>query len=305
MTFKSPGKLAILIGPDGRWFHENSPEFVAHLGDCDPDYDSTLFAVRNLGFVEFVRYDSLVEITVHPKNVKEPALCAVQNLVSASQAALFRIKHFERSWKSEILSSARDAAVRMFQLCAAVSSGDAAPLTSTWLADDRSDLVDSRSERRKSDRAILDWHENVSRRGDNTKVVAPDLATMLIKDSSYRFVLAISPVIENTVLLSYGAAFAKMLDLPPKTTAHLAMTKLIPTRFSEVFVRGCRSVIEQNAPARVEGEIDRDNGWRELFRAAFIPVGAEESAGARLAFGAFNSRRCRAQLDQPSGCLPI
>jgi hypothetical protein len=298
-------KFAILIGPDGRWFHENSPEFVAHLGDNNPDYDSTLFAVRNLGFVEFVRYDSLVEITVHPKQVKEPALCAVQSLVSASQAELFRIKHFERSWKSEILSSARDAAVRMFQLCAAFSSGDTAPLASTRLADDRSDLVDSRSERRKSDRAILDWHENVSRRGDDTKAAAPDLATMLIKDSSYRFVLAISPVIENTVLLSYGGEFAKRLDLPPKATAHLAMTKLIPTWFSEVFVRGCRAAIAQNAPARVEGEVDREDGWQELFRAAFIPVGAEVSAGGRLAFGAFDSRRCRGPFQKASTMTAI
>jgi hypothetical protein len=290
MTFKSPDKLAILIGPDGRWFHENSPEFLAHLGDCDPDYDATLFAVRNLGFVEFAHYDSrLVEITVHPRNVEGSTLRAVQNLVSLSRAELFIIKHFERSWKSEIASSARDAAIRMFQLCAA-SSGDRAPLTSTCLVEDQSDLAAGRGERRISDRAIADWHEHVSGRSDTAKVPAPDLATVLTRDSSYRFVLAISPVIENTVLLSYGAAVAKMLDLPPKTTAHLAMTKLIPTRFSEVFVRGCRAVIEQNAPARVEGEIDRDDGWRELFRAAFIPAGSAVNAGVRLALGAFNSR---------------
>ncbi len=288
-------KFALLIGPDGRWFHENSPEFLVYLGDCRPDYNTTLFAVRNLGFVEFVRYNStLVEITVHPRNVEESTLRTVQDLVLLSQAAIFRIRHFESSWKSEIASSAREAAVRMFQLCAAFNSGDCAPLASTCLVDDHGDLAGGRGERRMSDRAIVDWHEHVSRRDDNTSVHAPDLATMLIKDPSYRFVLLISPIIEDTVLLSYGAEFAKMLDLPPKTMPHLAMIKLIPTRFSEVFVRGCRAAIEQNAPARVEGEVDRDDGWRELFRAAFIPVGAEVSAGGRLAFGAFNSRRCRA-----------
>jgi hypothetical protein len=121
--------LAPLIGPDGRWFHENSPEFLSELGDLHPDFDSALFAIKNLGFIKFVRYGSLVEITMHPRNIEESALHAVQNLVSASHARLFRIKHFDRSWELEIVSSARDAVVRMFGLCADFNSNHFTPLT--------------------------------------------------------------------------------------------------------------------------------------------------------------------------------
>lgn len=153
-------KFAILIGPDGRWFHKHSPEFFAHLGDYNPDYDSILFAVRNLGYVEFVRYNSsLVEITLHPLNVENSTLQSVQNYISLSQAKLFMIRHLDCVWKSEIANSARDAIVKIFQLCA--DSGDRPAFRST-------ELVAICSERREAENAIGDWEESGCRGGDPT-----------------------------------------------------------------------------------------------------------------------------------------
>jgi hypothetical protein len=41
----------MLVTADGRWVSEGSAELVAALDDADPDYDTTGFAIRNLGFV--------------------------------------------------------------------------------------------------------------------------------------------------------------------------------------------------------------------------------------------------------------
>jgi hypothetical protein len=70
----------MLVTSEGRWVLEDSAEFLAELGDPDPDYAAALFAVKNLGFIRF--------------------------------------KYFETSWLSEITSSSERAISRLAELCA-------------------------------------------------------------------------------------------------------------------------------------------------------------------------------------------
>jgi hypothetical protein len=110
--------ITMLATSDGQWVFENSAEFVAALGDPDPDYDAAGFAVRNLGFIRFqILGDSVVEIELHPSHVELPALLAVQQQILSSRVKLFRIKYLEMSWKSEITSSAEGAVARLSALC--------------------------------------------------------------------------------------------------------------------------------------------------------------------------------------------
>src|SRR5215472_7177518 len=112
-------RLAMLVTPDGQWVIENSVEFLAALGDPDPDYDAPLFAVKNLGFIKFQVLDSsVIEIELHPRNVELPALLAVQQQLLSTRVKLFRIKYLEMSWKSEILCSSENAVSRLSELCA-------------------------------------------------------------------------------------------------------------------------------------------------------------------------------------------
>ena len=67
------------------------------------------------------------------------------------------------------------------------------------------------------------------------------------------------------------------------------MVRQLPRRFADVFVRGCGDAHSQNEPIRIEGEIEREDGTRERYRAAFIPVGVKPNSLTHLAFGAFNS----------------
>lgn len=112
-------RLTMLVTPDGRWVLEDSAEFLAALGDPNPDYDAAAFAVKNLGFVKFQIIDqSVIEIELHPHTVELPALLAVQQQLLTSTVKLFRIKYFTAAWQSEILPAPDLAVSRLSELCA-------------------------------------------------------------------------------------------------------------------------------------------------------------------------------------------
>jgi hypothetical protein len=111
-------RLTMLVTPEGRWVLEDSTEFLAALGDPNPDYDSASFAVKNLGFIKFqILGESVIEIELHPRNVELPALLAVQQQLLSSKVKLFRIRYLETSWCSEITSSSEQAISRLSALC--------------------------------------------------------------------------------------------------------------------------------------------------------------------------------------------
>jgi hypothetical protein len=110
---------SMLVTSDGHWVIEGSSGFFEALGDPEPDYDGTLFAVKNLGFIRFQVLDgSIVEIELHPRNVEPSALLAVQQQLFSLRCKLIRIKHFHTTWLSEITSSSEKAIARLSELCA-------------------------------------------------------------------------------------------------------------------------------------------------------------------------------------------
>jgi hypothetical protein len=109
----------MLVTPTGQWVIENSAEFLAVLGDPDPDYDAASYAVKNQGFVKFQILDqSVIEIELHPYTVELAALLAVQQQLLTSNVGLFRIRYLTSSWQSEILSNRELAIARLSELCA-------------------------------------------------------------------------------------------------------------------------------------------------------------------------------------------
>jgi hypothetical protein len=112
-------RLSMLVTSEGQWVLEDSAEFLAALGNPNPDYDAALFAVKNLGFIKFQILDgSIVEIELHPRNVELPALLAVQQQLLSSQVRLFRLKYFDSAWRSEIMTASEPAISRLSELCA-------------------------------------------------------------------------------------------------------------------------------------------------------------------------------------------
>jgi hypothetical protein len=88
--------------------------------------------------------------------------------------------------------------------------------------------------------------------------------------------------------LLYGSKFAQLLELPVNAIPHLPMAQQLPKRYSEMFMRGCHEAHMDRAVIRLEGKVGRVDGHRELYRAAFIPVGVRENSLTHFAFGAFS-----------------
>jgi hypothetical protein len=108
----------MLVTPDGQWVLPGSSEFLAALGDPDPDYDAEAFAIKNRGFIKFeIAERSIIEIELHPRNVELPALLAVQQQLLSAQVKLFRLRFLETSWRSEISASAEQMIERLSELC--------------------------------------------------------------------------------------------------------------------------------------------------------------------------------------------
>ena len=117
-----------------------------------------------------------------------------------------------------------------------------------------------------------------------------DLAAIDDEEWANRFLIAIDEKVERSVLLMYGAGFARLLGLPATPQTDRSLERQLPRRFADVFLRGCREAPKQMDPVRLEGEIERDRGRVERYRAVFIPVKVRPGSQTHFAFGAFNSR---------------
>jgi hypothetical protein len=145
-------------------------------------------------------------------------------------------------------------------------------------------------ERRIPEQAIRYWQRLQAELGDAAGVAALGLDALGSEPWSHRFLLAIGSEVADTTLLLHGADFGRLLEMMPGKTPPLALKRKLPPRYSEIFLAACRDAVTHNRPVRVEGEVDRDDGKRELYRAAVIPLPAEDGAPVRFAFGAFSNR---------------
>lgn len=109
----------IFLAPDGAWLREDSDEFFAALGDPDPDYDAPLFAIKNLGFI-LVRLvgASLVEVTLHPRNVEPAALRSLQHWLQSFESCSFKLNYMWERWVSENFTARVQLMCRLFDITA-------------------------------------------------------------------------------------------------------------------------------------------------------------------------------------------
>jgi hypothetical protein len=116
---EAPADGVLFVTPDGGWVRERSREFFVALGDPDPDYDASLFAVKNLGFIVIrVSPEPLVEIKLHPRNVTSAALASIRHLLLSVRSDLFRFSYLKEDWVSETAHSAAQTICRLSEICA-------------------------------------------------------------------------------------------------------------------------------------------------------------------------------------------
>jgi hypothetical protein len=154
-------------------------------------------------------------------------------------------------------------------------------------------------ERRELERAIAGWEDETRRLGHEPTLMTLDPAAMVSESWSHRFIIAVEPVVENWGFLFYGNQFSALLDLPVKAVQSAPLIQQLSARFVPVFTKGCTDATALGVPVRMQGAVERGDGRRELYRAAFICFRVSPNGLLPLVFGAFNCRVTDQQDDQP------
>ena len=146
------------------------------------------------------------------------------------------------------------------------------------------------SERRRSEQAITHWQKTFAELGEIPSVETMGFADIETPDWAHRFLILVDQNdIESSAILLHGSEFARLMNLSAQKPSDVTFLKQLPKHFVEVFNLGCADAHRHGEPIRCEGEIEHENGSRELYRASFIPVIVKESAKTRVVFGAFSS----------------
>jgi hypothetical protein len=150
--------------------------------------------------------------------------------------------------------------------------------------------VGAEPERRVSEQLITDWDAERRRLGHALAFMTLDASAMKGPKWAYRFIIGVSPVVEHSSLLFYGPCFAALLGLPAEIDKSVPVSAQLPARYVPVFTRGSLGSSLSGTPIRLQGEVGRDDGMQELYRAVFIRLTLDGSLRQPFVLGAFNCR---------------
>jgi hypothetical protein len=145
-------------------------------------------------------------------------------------------------------------------------------------------------ERREAERVITDWEDETRRLSHVLALLTLNTSEMATEKWACRFIVALRPAIEDCTLLFYGAKFAALMELSEKPLPSVPMVEQLPARYVPVFTRGCIEATLWGTPVRLHGAVERDDGRKELYRAAFIRSSLDTYRQRLFALGAFNCR---------------
>jgi hypothetical protein len=145
-------------------------------------------------------------------------------------------------------------------------------------------------ERREAERLIADWEDETRRLSHVLALLTLNTVEMATEKWACRFIVALRPAVEDCTLLFYGAGFAALMELPQKPDHSVPMVEQLPARYVPIFTRGCIEATVRGVPIRLQGAVERDEGRKELYRAAFIRSSLNTYRQRLFALGAFNYR---------------
>jgi len=146
------------------------------------------------------------------------------------------------------------------------------------------DILKLQRERRQAERAVAYWEQKAAQVQSRPTLTQLDPGeTIDDRNWDHRFVIAVDQVPDLSTFLMCGSTAARLLELCDAPLRYAVMFRKMPRRFIEIFTRGCCDAISSGSPVRLEGAIERDDRRQELYRTAFMPI------GAKLVFGGYNS----------------
>jgi hypothetical protein len=155
-------------------------------------------------------------------------------------------------------------------------------------------------ERRVSERLITDWEQETRRLGNALALMTLDVSAMAGPKWAYRFVIAIAPIVEDSSFLFCGESFASLMELPEAPGHSVPSVAQLPAQYVPVFSKGCIASTLSSVPVRMHGTVEREDGTRELYRAAFIRLSLDANRQRHFALGAFNRRVAEYAVEVPT-----
>ena len=150
-------------------------------------------------------------------------------------------------------------------------------------------------ERRESEQLITDWGRETRRLGHSLAVMTLDASAMTGPKWAHRFIIAVGPIVKDWSFLFYGARFASLMELPEPADRSVPMVAQLPERYVPVFTNGGIASTLSRIAVRMHGAVEREDGGREFFRAAFIRLRLDANRQQHFALGAFNCRLAEKQ----------
>jgi hypothetical protein len=128
--------MDFVISPEGSWLSTGSLEAERAIGYEDPDFDATLFAVKNQGFVQ-VSFDTpaSVRIRLHPTTIARGALVSLLQRFSTFGTAAITVSHLTDHWIAEAFDTPAAAYDRITELCSSTLAP--VPRNEKYVADEQ------------------------------------------------------------------------------------------------------------------------------------------------------------------------
>jgi len=155
-------------------------------------------------------------------------------------------------------------------------------------------------ERRVSEQLITDWERETRRLGHALALMTLDVSAMTGPRWAYRFIIGVTPIVEDSSLLFYGPGFASLMELPETPDQSVPLVAQLPARYVPVLSRGCIASALSSGAVRMQGTVEREDGREERYRAAFIRLSLDANPQRHFAIGAFNCRVADSRIESLS-----
>jgi hypothetical protein len=141
---------------------------------------------------------------------------------------------------------------------------------------------------RDTERAIDHWRRNTWANDSIPFLETFDFSSMR-NEWGHRFLICGGHAVENSVFVTYGIDFARLLGLPHKALTTTPFMQQIPKPYRQVFSEGYSKAMIESLPATLKGTFSYESKL-EFYRAVFMPIMLQPNWSKQLILGSFNYR---------------
>jgi hypothetical protein len=114
-------------------------------------------------------------------------------------------------------------------------------------------------------------------------------------DWGHRFLICGGHAVEQSVFVTYGSRFARLLELPDKAVAEVPFIRQIHEPYRDMFIEGYKQARTASSPVILEGAFDTASE----FEAVFMPIMLQPHWSKQLILGSLEFRAADAAFVSP------